>query len=398
MSPTSKTASWRTSFNKLLSNPAAGGLLLMASAAAALVIANSGLAPTYFAALEAKIAGLSVLHWINDALMAAFFLLVGLEIKRELLIGQLSSWSQRALPGMAALGGMAVPAIVYLAVNSGEQGAPHGWAIPAATDIAFALGVLSLLGPRVPISLKVFLTALAIIDDLGAVLIIAVFYTAEVNSLALAAVGGLSIALFALNKMRYTSILGYLVIGCILWFCMLKSGLHATLAGVILAFAIPLRTGLSDFENAPLQRLEHGLQPWVAFIVVPIFGFANAGVSLMGIPLSRLIDPVPLGVALGLFVGKQIGIFGMAALAIKLGFASMPTHATWRQLYGIALICGIGFTMSLFIGLLAFTGEPVLQDETKLGVLLGSLASAVCGALLLGLKSGHSRAANSRIC
>lgn len=385
-----KSASWRQRSGELLSNPASAGLLLMLAAAAALVIANTGLAPTYFAALEAKFAGLSVLHWINDALMSAFFLLVGLEIKRELLVGQLSSWPQRALPGMAALGGMAAPALVYLVVNSGAQGAPHGWAIPAATDIAFALGVLSLLGPRVPVSLKVFLTALAIIDDLGAVLIIAMFYTAEVNGLALAAVGGLSVALFALNRMGFKSIAGYLALGCILWFCMFKSGIHATLAGVLLAFAIPLRSDAPAASEAPLLRLEHGLQPWVAFLVVPVFGFANAGVAFLGIPLSRLADPVPLGVALGLFLGKQIGILGMAVLAIRLGLAKMPSGATWRQIYGVALLCGIGFTMSLFIGLLAFAGEPMLQDETKLGVLLGSVASAVCGAILLRARASSA--------
>lgn len=385
-----KSASWRQRSGELLSNPASAGLLLMLAAAAALVIANTGLAPTYFAALEAKFAGLSVLHWINDALMSAFFLLIGLEIKRELLVGQLSSWPQRALPGMAALGGMAAPALVYLVVNSGAQGAPHGWAIPAATDIAFALGVLSLLGPRVPVSLKVFLTALAIIDDLGAVLIIAMFYTAEVNGLALAAVGGLSVALFALNRMGFRSIAGYLALGCILWFCMFKSGIHATLAGVLLAFAIPLRSDAPAAPEAPLLSLEHGLQPWVAFLVVPIFGFANAGVAFLGIPLSRLADPVPLGVALGLFLGKQIGILGMAVLAIRLGFAKMPSGATWRQIYGVALLCGIGFTMSLFIGLLAFAGEPMLQDETKLGVLLGSVASAACGVILLRARASSA--------
>lgn len=393
MNSTPKPASWGQRFSELLSNPAAAGLLLMVAAAAALVIANTGLAPAYFAALDAKFAGLSVLHWINDALMAAFFLLVGLEIKREMLIGQLASWPQRVLPGMAALGGMAAPALVYLAVNSGVHGASHGWAIPAATDIAFALGVLSLLGPRVPVSLKVFLTALAIIDDLGAVLIIAMFYTAGVNGLAIAAVGGLTVGLFVLNRMGYKSITGYLALGCILWFCMFKSGIHATLAGVLLAFAIPLRAAgtSAPLEEAPLLKLEHALQPWVAFLVVPIFGFANAGVAFLGIPLARLADPVPLGVALGLFLGKQIGILGMAVLAIKLGLAKMPSGATWRQIYGVALLCGIGFTMSLFIGLLAFAGEPMLQDETKLGVLLGSVLSAVCGALLLRSKTASAK-------
>lgn len=365
-------------------NQAAGGILLMAAATLALIVANSPVAPIYFATLASYVAGLSVLHWINDALMAVFFLLVGLEIKREVLLGQLSTWSQRALPGFAALGGMVLPALVYLSVNLGEGGAPMGWAIPAATDIAFALGVLSLLGPRVPVSLKIFLTALAIIDDLGAVLIIAAFYTADVNFIALGSAALAAAVLVGMNRGGVQRLLPYVLVGALLWFCFLKSGVHATLAGVVLALTIPLRVPtLRDPDAAPLLRLEHALVPWVTFLIIPIFGFANAGVSFAGMSLASLSEPVPLGVALGLFVGKQIGVFGFAMLAIKLRLAVMPSGAGWVQLYGVALLCGIGFTMSLFIGLLAFNDAPALQDATKLGVLLGSVASAICGALLL---------------
>lgn len=356
----------------------------MAAAVAALLVANSSAAPNYFAALETKIAGLSVLHWINDALMAAFFLMVGLEIKREMLEGQLSSRSQRVLPGLAALGGVALPALVYLSINSGSGGAPQGWAVPAATDIAFALGVLSLLGPAVPLSLKVFLTALAIIDDLVAVLIIAVFYTAQVDVLALAGAAAMMAVLIVMNQRQVRSLCVYLALGLVLWCFLLKSGVHATLAGVLLALTIPLRLKVSSV-SPPLLQLEHGLQPWVAFVIVPIFGFANAGVSVVGVSLDTLLNPIPLGVAAGLFIGKQVGIFGMAVLAIKLRLTPMPKGATWAQLYGTSVLCGIGFTMSLFIGLLAFPGAPTLQDETKIGVLLGSIAAALCGALVIKL-------------
>jgi NhaA family Na+:H+ antiporter len=402
MHPTTATqqAGFRAAIRRFIGSAAGGGILLMGSAAVALVIANSPMASVYFSALEAKVAGLSVLHWINDALMAAFFLLVGLEIKREMLVGQLSQWSQRALPGLAALGGVALPALVYLAFNSGASGAPHGWAIPAATDIAFALGVLALLGPAVPLSLKVFLTALAIIDDLVAVLIIGIFYTAELNLMALAGAAAIAALLWVMNVRKVMHLGLYLVLGAVLWFCFLKSGVHATLAGVLLAFAIPLRVR-PDVENAqggtedsPLMHLEHRLQPWVAFLIVPIFGFANAGVSVRDVPASMLLDPVPMGVALGLFLGKQVGIFGMAFLAIKLRLASMPVGASWGQLYGTSVLCGIGFTMSLFIGLLAFAGEPILQDETKLGVLLGSAASAICGAVILKILARQSNPAS----
>ncbi|WP_440063547.1 Na+/H+ antiporter NhaA [Pseudomonas syringae] len=360
----------------------AGGLVLMAAALAALIVANSPLADSYFAALHAVFAGLSVSHWINDGLMAIFFMLVGLEIKREVLAGQLASWSQRALPGFAALGGMLVPALIYVAFNWGRPDTIGGWAIPAATDIAFALGVLSLLGKRVPLSLKIFLSALAILDDLGAVLIIALFYTSDLSiPMLLAALGSIAV-LVALNRLGVKKLLPYLVVGALLWFFMLQSGIHATLAGVALALCIPL--GKPDEEaRSPLLHLEEKLHPWVAFAVVPIFGFANAGVSLSSITADKLVDPVPLGVALGLLVGKQVGIFAMAALAIRAGLARLPDGSNWGQLYGVAALCGIGFTMSLFIGALAFPGTPELVDEVKVGVLIGSVLSAVLGVVAL---------------
>lgn len=368
-----------------LDSSASGGIILMLAALAALIVANSPLGEVYFSALRAYIGGLSVHHWINDGLMAAFFLLVGLEIKREVLDGQLSTWSRRVLPGFAALGGMIVPAIIFLAFNMGEGGHPRGWAIPAATDIAFALGVLSLLGPRVPLTLRVFLTALAIIDDLGAVIIIALFYTSSLNVLALAGAAAVLLVLVAMNRFRVFTLWPYLVLGLALWFLVLQSGVHATLAGVALALCIPLRVtpAAPDAHDSPLHILEHAIAPWVTFMVVPIFGFANAGVSFAGMTLQSVIDPIPLGVAMGLFIGKQVGVFGFAALAIRAGWAELPMYASWRQLYGVALLCGIGFTMSLFIGLLAFPESQLLQDEVKLGVLIGSGLSAIAGSILL---------------
>jgi NhaA family Na+:H+ antiporter len=317
-----------------------------------------------------------------------FFLLVGLEIKREMVDGELSSWSRRVLPGVAALGGMVVPALVYLAINRHEPGNLRGWAIPAATDIAFALGVLSLLGSRVPASLKIFLAALAIIDDLGAILIIAIFYT---DHLTLWALGGAAVALavlVAMNRFKIASLWPYLLVGAVLWFLFLKSGVHATLSGVILAMTIPITKSPArpDDEDSPLHRLEHGLNPWVAYLVVPVFGFANAGVALGGVGAAALVAPATLGAALGLFAGKQLGVFGFSLAAIRLGWARRPSGASWSQLYGVAALCGIGFTMSLFINNLAFDA-PVLQDETKIGVLVGSLLSALLGWLIFSLAS-----------
>jgi NhaA family Na+:H+ antiporter len=366
---------------------AAGGLILIGVSALALVTANSPLAGAYFAALHAPLGGLDLLHWINDGLMAGFFLLVGLEIKRELADGELSTWPRRILPGVAAAGGMAGPALIYVALQQGDASNLHGWAIPAATDIAFALGVLSLLGRRVPVSLKVFLTALAILDDLGAVAIIAVFYTDQIRPWALGGAFVCLAVLAGMNRLKVMRLAPYVLVGLVLWAFVLKSGVHATLAGVALAFAIPLRRSPSAPEDraSPLHRLEHGLQPWVAFLVVPIFGFANAGVSLAGLGFGDLAAPVPLGVAAGLFLGKQLGVFAAAALVIRLGWADLPAHASWRQLYGVAVLCGIGFTMSLFIGLLAFD-DAGRQDAAKLGVLAGSSLSAIVGALILSLR------------
>ncbi|KQP94607.1 Na+/H+ antiporter NhaA [Methylobacterium sp. Leaf117] len=376
-----------------LTSEASGGMILMASAALALAIANSGWSDAYFAVLKTYVGGLSVLHWVNDGLMALFFLLVGLEIKREVLDGRLRTWPDRILPGIAALGGMVVPALVYVAVNRHSPETLHGWAIPTATDIAFALGVLALLGSRVPVSLKIFLTALAIIDDLGAVLIIAAFYTAD---LSLPMLGGAALVfamLFGMNKAGVSRLTPYLVLGAVLWFLVLKSGIHATIAGVLLALTIPLRLSLGepDDPTSPLHTLEHAIHPWSAYLVLPLFGFANAGVSFAGMSAGMLLDPVTLGVALGLFVGKQAGVFGAILAAVKLGLAQRPAHAGWWQIYGLSLLCGVGFTMSLFVGLLAFAGRPELEAETKIGVLLGSGACMLTGALVLILAAHAHR-------
>ncbi|MDR7033766.1 Na+/H+ antiporter NhaA [Mesorhizobium sp. BE184] len=377
-------------FREFLDGEASGGIILIVAAALALIVANSPLAEPYFAALHAYLGPLSVLHWINDGLMAVFFLLVGLEIKREVLDGQLSTWPRRALPGIAAVGGMIVPALVYVVVNRNNAPALPGWAIPTATDIAFALGVLSLLGSRVPASLKVFLTALAIIDDLGAVIIIAIFYT---SGLSLAYLGGafaVIAILIAMNRMGVLSLIPYLVLGVVLWVLVLKSGVHATLAGVALALTVPLRVspGLAhDLEHSPLHRLEHALHKAVPFLVIPIFGFANAGVSLAGLSVSNLIEPLTLGVAAGLVLGKLVGVFGASALTVRLGLADLPAHAGWIHMVGISLLCGIGFTMSLFIGLLAFGDNAALQDAVKVGILAGSLIAAALGAAVLLLAS-----------
>jgi len=372
---------------RFFNNEASSGIMLMAVTVVALSAANSPLADAYFAVLKTYVFGLSVLHWINDGLMAVFFLLVGLEIKREMLDGQLSTWPRRVLPGVAALGGMVVPALVYLALTWSEPNLHRGWAIPAATDIAFALGVLAILGSRVPASLKIFLTALAILDDLGAIVIIAIFYTSELSLPMLAAAALCIGALVALNRLGVTALLPYLALGAVLWFFVFKSGIHATLAGVALALTIPLQSHPKETraEDAPLHRLEHALHGWVAFGIIPIFGLANAGVSLSGLTLDALLSPLPLGIALGLFLGKQIGVYGFAWAAVHFGFADVPAGATRAQCYGVALLCGIGFTMSLFIGALAFPGQPELGDATKIGVLMGSALSAIVGLLVLSI-------------
>ncbi|MER9980089.1 Na+/H+ antiporter NhaA [Mesorhizobium sp. M0103] len=371
---------------EFLDSEAAGGLILMAAAALALIVANSPLGEAYFSALHAYLGPLSVSHWINDGLMAVFFLLVGLEIKREMLDGQLSTWPRRVLPGIAAAGGMAVPALVYVAINRNNPAALSGWAIPTATDIAFALGVLSLLGSRVPGSLKIFLTALAIIDDLGAVLIIAVFYTSGLSLAYLGAAFAVIALLVVLNRMRVLTLLPYVLLGIVLWVLVLKSGVHATLAGVALALTIPLKISPGsghDLDHSPLHRLEHGLHKVVAFFVIPIFGFANAGVSLGGLRAGALAEPLTLGVAAGLVAGKLVGVFGSSALAIRLGFADLPVNAGWLHMVGISLLCGIGFTMSLFTGLLAFASDVALQDAVKVGILAGSFIAALLGAAVL---------------
>lgn len=366
---------------------AASGLILIASAALALLAANSTIAPVYFRTLETHVGGLTVLHWINDALMALFFLLIGLEVKRELLDGELQSWRRRMLPGIAAASGMAVPALFYLALNAGSAETLRGWAIPAATDIAFALGVLALLGSRVPASLKLFLMTVAILDDLGAVLIIAIFYTADVVWPWLGAAALILLVLVILNRARPHWLSAYLVLGLALWVCVFQSGVHATMAGVALAFTIPLRRSPGKREDllSPLHRLEHALQSWVAFLIVPLFGFANAGVSLAGLSVASIAAPITLGIAVGLFLGKQIGVFLAVWTAIKLRLADCPAGASLAQVYGIGLLCGIGFTMSLFIGLLAFPAPPEAQAQVKIGVLLGSLLSAVAGVIVLML-------------
>jgi NhaA family Na+:H+ antiporter len=375
------------SLRDFLREESAGGVVLMIAAAAALILANSPLVGVYAAVLNAEIAltvsGAGIekpaLLWINDGLMAVFFFLIGLEVKREVLTGQLSSWKQSSLPLFAALGGMILPALVFAAINWNSPENLAGWAIPAATDIAFALGILALLGSRVPVALKALLLAIAVIDDIGAIVIIALFYTPGVELAMLAAATAVLVTLALIGRAKVGSSLPYVLLGIALWFFVLKSGVHATLAGVALAMTVPLtsRTG-----KDVLERMEHALHPWVAFLVVPIFALANAGVSFAGIELSAFAAPLPLGIALGLFLGKQVGIVGFAWLAVKTGIASLPDGIAWRQVYGLSLIAGIGFTMSLFIGNLAFT-TPEQLAAVKLGVLSGSLISALGGILIL---------------
>jgi NhaA family Na+:H+ antiporter len=363
----------RSSIRNFLRTEAAGGLILIGAAAFAMLAANGPWADGYFALLGVKLGPLSLLHWINDALMALFFMLVGLEIKREMLSGHLARWSDRILPCIAAAAGMAGPALVYLALTGGSPVLIRGWAIPTATDIAFAIGVLALLGSRAPASLKLFLTTVAIVDDLGAVAIIALAYTVGLSLPALTAAALIFAGMLLLGRIGIRSLWIYLPLAGGLWMAVLLSGVHATIAGVLAAFAIPAVSG---------ERLEHRLHPWVAFAIVPLFGFANAGVSLAGTGLDELLAPLPLGIALGLFAGKQIGIFGSVRLAVAFGLAERPAGASWVQIYGVALLCGIGFTMSLFIGGLAFT-DPLLAEDVKIGVLSGSLLSALCGYALL---------------
>jgi NhaA family Na+:H+ antiporter len=382
-----------SSIRRFIASESAGGIVLALAAVVALAVSNSPLGPAYreFVGLrgEVRIANdwlvLSkpLLLWVNDLWMAVFFFVVGLEIKREVLAGELASVRQAALPAVAAIGGMAVPALIYVALNHADPVALRGWAIPTATDIAFALGILMLLGSRVPASLKIFLTAVAIIDDLGAIVVIAAFYTAQLSLPMLAAAGGGIVLLALLNRAKVTNIGPYVVIGLLVWVCVLKSGIHATLAGVVTAMAIPLADGQG---GSPLETAEHALHPWVAFVVLPMFAFANAGVNLAGVSLGTLAQGIPLGIALGLVAGKAIGVFGASWLLMRATGGALPAEATTRQFFGVCVLCGIGFTMSLFIGGLAFVGQdPAYETQVKLGVLGGSLIAGLVGvALLIG--------------
>ncbi len=375
----------RNTITRFFQLEAAGGLLLIAAAALALIINNSPLSWLYNAFLETPVeARIGALHiakplllWINDGLMALFFLIIGLEVKREVLEGHLSKPSQIVLPGAAAIGGMVVPALMYVALNTGNAEALNGWAIPMATDIAFALGVLALLGKRVPVSLKLFLMTLAIIDDLGAIIVIALVYSGELSQLSLILAAVSIIALIAMNRSGVSRLAPYLLVGLVLWVCVLKSGIHATLAGVVLAFCIPLRT---SSKASPLLTLEHGLHPWVAYGILPLFAFANAGVSLAGVTMDSFTHSVPLGIAAGLLLGKTLGVFGLTWLAVKTRIASLPKEANWGHVLGVSILCGIGFTMSLFVGSLAFEpGVSAYAGEDRMGILTGSILSAIIG-------------------
>ena len=368
---------------------AASGLVLLFSAVVALIISNSELSNLYFTTLNKYIfigintfgLKLSVIHWINDALMAIFFFFVTLEIKREFIQGELSNVKQALLPIIAAIGGMVVPALIYVYINLGDGETLNGWAIPSATDIAFSLGVLSLLGSRVPISLKVFLTALAIIDDLGAIIIIALFYSGDLSIKYLSLMLLAFLVLLVINKFEVKKFLPYLIIGIFLWDFTHNSGIHATIAGVLLALTIPHRKKEKDFSL--LLKIEHAISPYVAFGIMPLFAFANAGVSLEGLSITSLLDKVPLGIVLGLFVGKQLGVFVFSYISIKLKVAQMPNNSNWYNFYGVGILTGIGFTMSLFVGNLAFAENMQYMDGVKIGVLTGSLLSTLFGYFLI---------------
>ncbi len=376
---------------------AASGLILLISAIVALIVSNSAYSSIYFNTLNKYLfiginnfgLKLSVLHWINDALMAIFFFFVTLEIKREFIQGELSSIKQAILPIVGAVGGMLVPALIYIYINYDTPETLNGWAIPSATDIAFSIGILSLLGSRVPISLKVFLTALAIIDDLGAIIIIAFFYTGDLNIMYLGLIIVTFIILIILNRLGVKKFLPYLIVGIFLWFFTHESGIHATIAGVLLACSIPHRKKEHDFSL--LIKIEHSISPYVAFGIMPLFAFANAGVSLNGLTFSSLLAPVPLGILVGLFIGKQVGVFVFSYISIKAGFAQMPNNANWVNLYGVGILTGIGFTMSLFVGNLAFVENVQYIDGVKIGVLSGSLLSTIFGYFLLLLYPNKSK-------
>lgn len=382
---------FRRTASRFIHSESAGGVVMALAALLALLVSNSPWSAVYqgFLAWPGElrvghdwlVLSKSLLYWVNDLWMAVFFFLVGLEIKREMIEGELASRSQALLPAVAALGGMLVPTLIYVAINCGDTTALRGWAIPAATDIAFALGILILLGRRVPASLKIFLTAVAIIDDLGAILIIAFFYTDGLSLTALAA-GGVGVLVLALlNRARVVAIAPYVIVGLGIWVFVYKSGIHATLAGVLTALAIPLSDGKG---GSPLKVAEHVLHPWVAFVVLPMFAFANAGVALQGVTVATLLQSVPLGIAAGLLLGKAVGVFGASWLLIRFFGARLPAQADWGQFFGVCLLCGIGFTMSLFIGTLAFEGQgPGHETQVKLGVLGGSLLSGILGTVLL---------------
>ncbi len=382
-----------------LSSEASGGILLMLAAAAAMMIANVGLYDNYHGLLYyefqwSPVPKLNTWHlWINDGLMAIFFFYVGLEIKREFIDGRLSTWDKRRLPVVAAAAGMIAPAIIYLIVAGRTQGLTDGWAIPAATDIAFAIGVLALLGKRAPTSLKLFLLTVAIVDDMGAVAIIALAYTAGLKTIWLAAGAAIMGVMYALNKFRVYALWPYILLGVVLWYCVLMSGVHATIAGVLAALMVPIivTPGAPDSRISPVHRIENALSPWSAFLIIPLFGFANAGVQMGGLGMEEIFAPLPLGIAAGLFFGKQIGIFGSVWLAVKLGFANKLRGATWLQTYGVAMLCGIGFTMSLFISELAFKGSELLREEAKVGILMGSILSALVGYCVLRFAPLHAR-------
>ena len=378
-----------STIREFLKLEAAGGIVLVFAAGLAVVLANSPLGGVYQSFLDipvaVKVGALEIakplLLWINDGLMAVFFFLIGLEIKREFLEGELSSLAQITLPAMAAVGGMAAPALIYVLINLGSPDNLNGWAIPAATDIAFALGILALAGSRAPLALKVLLTAIAVIDDLGAIVIIALFYTDNLSLTALYVAAAAIVGLFVINRLGFAHVAGYILIGIVLWICVLKSGVHATLAGVVTAFFVPLKAR-DAAGHSLLKHLEHILHPWVAFLILPLFAFANAGVSFEGMGLNSFLEPVTLGIALGLFAGKQIGIFGLLWATIRFGLAAMPPGINWRQLYAVSLLCGVGFTMSLFIGSLAFEHSD-FDAPIRLGVLTGSICSGVVGYILL---------------
>ena len=391
-----------TFITRFLKLESSGGILLMIAAVIAMILANTPLVFYYDLLIntpvEIRVGALEIakplLLWINDGLMAIFFFLVGLELKRELIEGELSNKRNIILPGAGAIGGMLIPALIYTFFNAGDAIAMKGWAIPAATDIAFALGILSLLGSKVPISIKVFLTSLAIFDDIGAIIIIALFYTAKISVAALAVVAGCVLVLILINKRIIESKSVYILVGVIMWIAMLKSGVHATLAGVILAMFIPMKSK-TNADYSPLRSMEHDLHSAVAYVILPIFAFANAGINIVGLGAEELFHRVPLGIALGLFFGKQIGIFGLCWFAIKVKATSLPDGMSWGSLYGASALCGVGFTMSLFIGSLAFeeTGVNLLFDE-RLGIILGSVISGIVGYLVLR-KSLRSNSASS---